>query len=123
MKTGPSAAARLAVDTSRVKSRLETVWTGMGLFSADQLFVRHDKRDDALKNAGCERIYQDVASGAKTARPALDALLGQLRAGDRVVIWKLDHSPRPIFSRLTVPLLAGPRAVVRCGEAPPMMVR
>jgi len=35
MKTGPSAAARLAADTSRVKSRLEKVWTGIWLSSVD----------------------------------------------------------------------------------------
>ncbi|WP_458645792.1 recombinase family protein [Pseudomonas savastanoi] len=45
-----------------------------------------DLQLDALKRAGCERIYQDVASGSKTARPALDELLGQVRAGDVLVV-------------------------------------
>lgn len=55
-----------------------------------------DLQLDALKRAGCERIYQDVAGGAKTARPALDELLGQLRVGDVVVIWKLDRMGRSL---------------------------
>jgi DNA invertase Pin-like site-specific DNA recombinase len=55
-----------------------------------------DLQVDALKSAGCERIYQDVAGGAKTARPALDEMLGQLRAGDVLVIWKLDRMGRSL---------------------------
>ena len=55
-----------------------------------------DLQLDALKRAGCERIYQEVASGSKTVRPALDELLGQLRAEDVLVIWKLDRMGRSL---------------------------
>lgn len=49
---------------------------------------------DALKAAGCEKIYQEVASGAKTARLILDDLMKNLRAGDTLIIWKLDRLGR-----------------------------
>ncbi|MBJ2304209.1 MULTISPECIES: recombinase family protein [unclassified Pseudomonas] len=55
-----------------------------------------DLQVDALKKAGCERIYQDIASGAKSARPELDKLLANVRAGDAVVIWKLDRLGRSL---------------------------
>lgn len=55
-----------------------------------------DLQLDALKKAGCERIYQDVASGAKSARPELDKLLANVRAGDTLVFWKLDRLGRSL---------------------------
>lgn len=55
-----------------------------------------DLQVDALKQAGCERIYQDIASGAKSARPELDKLLVHVRPGDTVVIWKLDRLGRSL---------------------------
>lgn len=55
-----------------------------------------DLQVDALKQAGCERIYQDIASGAKSARPELDKLLANVRPGDAVVIWKLDRLGRSL---------------------------
>lgn len=55
-----------------------------------------DLQVDALKDAGCEQVFQEVASGANTARPALDDLLSRLRAGDVLVIWKLDRLGRSL---------------------------
>jgi DNA invertase Pin-like site-specific DNA recombinase len=55
-----------------------------------------DLQIDALKKAGCGRIYQDVASGAKSARPELDKLLADVRARDTIVFWKLDRLGRSL---------------------------
>lgn len=51
---------------------------------------------DALQAAGCERTFEDMASGAKTDRIGLAALMTVLRAGDTVVIWRLDRLGRSL---------------------------
>jgi Resolvase, N terminal domain len=50
----------------------------------------------ALKGAGCERIYREKASGGRWDRPELHRLLGQLRKGDVLVVWKLDRLSRSL---------------------------
>jgi DNA invertase Pin-like site-specific DNA recombinase len=47
---------------------------------------------DALKGAGCERIYEDRASGAQRDRPELKSALGYMRESDTLVVWKLLYS-------------------------------
>ena len=51
---------------------------------------------DALEQAGCEKVYTEAASGARTERPVLDELLRNLRSGDVLVIWKLDRLGRSL---------------------------
>lgn len=50
----------------------------------------------ALEKAGCEKIFQEKASGARWDRPELHRLLDQLRKGDVVVVWKLDRLSRSL---------------------------
>ena len=46
----------------------------------------------ALRNAGCDPIFVDRGvSGATMRREGLDRLLRSLRAGDRLVVWRLDR--------------------------------
>ena len=51
---------------------------------------------DALRQAGCTTVHQEVSSGARAARPVLDALLTQLRCGDVLVVWKFDRLGRSL---------------------------
>ncbi len=53
-------------------------------------------QEDALRGAGCERIYSEQVSGKKADRPKLNELLGQVRNGDVVVVWKLDRLGRSL---------------------------
>jgi len=49
---------------------------------------------DAIKLAGCERIYKETASGAKDDRAELQKALDILRKGDEFVVFKLDRLAR-----------------------------
>lgn len=49
---------------------------------------------DALRDAGCERTFSDHASGAKANRAGLAEALSHARAGDVLVVWKLDRLGR-----------------------------
>ena len=51
---------------------------------------------DALTKAGCEIIFTEIASGAKTDRIELDKLLNQIRKDDTLVVYKLDRLGRSL---------------------------
>jgi DNA invertase Pin-like site-specific DNA recombinase len=53
---------------------------------------------DALKKAGVTKanLYTDKISSSKTARPGLDACLQQLKAGDTLLVWRLDRLGRSV---------------------------
>ena len=50
----------------------------------------------ALADAGCERVFTEAASGASRDRPELRAALDYIRAGDTLVVWKLDRLARSV---------------------------
>ena len=54
-------------------------------------------QEDELKAAGCEKIFRDVASGAKARRPGLDEMLSQARRGDVIVVVRLDRLGRSLI--------------------------
>jgi succinate dehydrogenase flavin-adding protein (antitoxin of CptAB toxin-antitoxin module) len=55
---------------------------------------RPDLQMDALREAGCERVFQETVSGAKRDRPELKAAVDFMRIGDTLVVWKLDRLAR-----------------------------
>ena len=51
---------------------------------------------DALREAGCKRIFTETASGSHRDRPQLEAALYYLREGDTLVVWKLSRLARSL---------------------------
>ena len=51
---------------------------------------------DALNRIGCERIFDEHASGAKAERAGLSEALNFARAGDTLVVWRLDRLGRSL---------------------------
>jgi DNA invertase Pin-like site-specific DNA recombinase len=55
-----------------------------------------DLQTDALKHAGCEKLFTDTQSGANAERPGLQEAMNHLRAGDTLVVWRLDRLGRTL---------------------------
>ena len=47
-------------------------------------------QQDALKKAGCEKIFSDQVSGVKEERTGLREALAYVRDGDTLVVWRLE---------------------------------
>jgi len=57
----------------------------------------------ALKKNGCETIHEDKGiSGAVRNRPALTRCLASLKAGDTLIVWKLDRLGRSVRDLLNI---------------------
>ena len=61
-----------------------------------------DLQEDALRDAGCQKIFSDVASGARTDRPGLAAALEYARKGDTICIYRLDRLGRSLSHLLSI---------------------
>jgi DNA invertase Pin-like site-specific DNA recombinase len=57
---------------------------------------------DALMQVGCDRIFEDHASGATATRPGLHAALEYARPGDSLVVWRLDRLSRSLSDLIAV---------------------
>ncbi len=59
----------------------------------DQSF---DLQIDALKKAGCEKIFKDISSGKNKNRKQFDEMLAFARENDTIIVWKLDRAGRSL---------------------------
>lgn len=67
---------------------------------------------DALKAAGCQKIYTDEGiSGSKSDRPQLNAALDNLREGDTLVVWRLDRLGRSLPHLIEVVMGLGDQGI------------
>ena len=71
---------------------------------------------DALRAAGCERVYEEKASGAKTDRPELLRLLDNARKGDVLIVWKMDRLGRSLLHLIETVNLLNARGASSCGR-------
>jgi DNA invertase Pin-like site-specific DNA recombinase len=77
-----------------------SVLIGYARISTDDqnLALQHD----ALAAAGCEKIYEDRLSGARAERPGLTLALEVARAGDTLIVWRLDRLGRSLKDLITL---------------------
>ncbi len=55
-----------------------------------------DLQRESLRDAGCQKIFDDIISGSRAERPGLLRMLEELREGDTLVVWKLDRLGRSV---------------------------
>lgn len=68
----------------------------IGYARVSTLEQRMDMQVDELTKAGCEKIFSDVYTGANMQRKGLQDALSFARAGDTIVIWRLDRLGRSL---------------------------
>lgn len=68
----------------------------IGYARVSTLDQNHQLQLDALKLAGCEKIFVETASGAQRDRPELAAALAYARDSDVICVWRLDRLSRSL---------------------------
>lgn len=51
---------------------------------------------DALRAAGCEKVFIEHKTGSNRERPELNRCLEILRSGDQLIVWRLDRLGRSL---------------------------
>ena len=78
------------------KNHLTPNFRLIGYASVSTIDQNTDLQTNALKIAGCQKIFIDKISGVKSERPELNKLKEQLREGDTLAVWRLDRLGRSL---------------------------
>lgn len=87
------------------RNNLDLLTGGMliGYSRASLVDQNLDLQHDALERAGCAQIYEDKANGrAKAGRQEMANALRSLRAGDTLVVWRLDRLGRNLTDLVNI---------------------
>lgn len=57
-------------------------------------------QEETLREQGCEKVFADTISGAKSSRPEFDMMLDQVRPGDVIMATRLDRLGRTALDTL-----------------------
>lgn len=79
---------------TRVDGEIHRAGLRLGYARVSTLDQNLALQQDALKEAGCEKIFIEQMSGAVAERPALLEALQYARSGDTLIVWKLDRLAR-----------------------------
>ena len=61
-----------------------------------------DLQEDSLEKFGCEKVFTDHMSGARSNRPGLETAIEFVRSGDTLVVWRLDRLGRNMEDLITI---------------------
>jgi DNA invertase Pin-like site-specific DNA recombinase len=98
-------ALRFSEITLEIYSRLNTITTSSDKKGPLMLigYARVSTQDqnlelqrEALRQAGCQKVFEDQVSGTRAERPGLTKAQEMLREGDMLVVWKLDRLGRSV---------------------------
>lgn len=81
---------------------METITNRVGYARVSSTGQNLDSQLDALKSAGCVRIFSDKVTGSKESRPEWDKLLDFLRPGDVLVVTELSRMSRSLSHLLQI---------------------
>lgn len=82
--------------------RMETMDNKIGYARVSSAGQNLDSQVDALKAAGCSRVFADKVSGVADKRPEWDRMVEYLRPGDTLVVCELSRMSRSLMHLLQV---------------------